>query len=203
MKTTGSSDSTATQPAAAAAPARGLGGRFWEWVAFAILYALAAGGLLFMNTDAGATQPLWQVLVGIVAVVAILAGWSRSRRGVGGRLGYLIKSLLHWGALILVLYLLLLHDGHLALDVDGSWRLLVYVLGLGCLLAGLHHDARMFFFGLYLVGAGLLSQGLLDTSRIDISLAEGFSSPEQTIIIGAALLGLLLTAVADLFRAKR
>jgi len=178
-------------------------GRGWELVAYAILYALTVGGILYMAADAEGAVPYWEALIGIVAVVGILVGWSSSRRGGFGRIGYLVRSLLQWGALVLVLYLLVLYQGHLELDAMGTETLLIYVLGLVCFMAGLYLDTRMALFGVFLIGTGLHSKGLIDTSAIDTSLVEGFLAHNDAILIGAAVIAWILTAFIDVFRPKR
>lgn len=200
--------SDSTQAKSTTAPAkspaqRSLHGRLWELATYALLYALVVGGILYMASNAEAAVPYWGVVVAVVAVIAILAGWSRSKKGGGGGLGYLIKSLLHWGALIGVLYLLLLHQGHLQLDFKSIDLVLIYLLGLGCFFAGLHMDSRMLILGLYTVAAGLLSQGLIDTSTIDTKLVEGYISHDNAVLIGAAVAAFVLTALLDLLRPTR
>lgn len=182
---------------------RSLHGRLWELVTYALLYALAVGGIIYMQANAEAAVPYWELVVGIVAVIAVLAGWSRGKKGGGGQLGYLIKALLHWAGVIGVLYLLLLYQGHLELDFQSMDLLLIYLLGLGCFLAGVHIDGRMFILGIFLVGAGLHSQGLLDTSGIDTTAVEGFISHSDAVLIGAAVIALVLTTFLDLVTPKR
>lgn len=189
----------------ASAPAKpnsqnGLHGRLWELLAFGLLYALAVGGFLYLASESTAGLVYWKLLVGIVAVVALFAGWSRTRRGF---FGYLITTLLHWGALILVLYLLLLHLGHLNLDVQTSGLPLIYVVGLGCLLAGIHLDFRMLLFGAYLIGGALLMGGLIDTSAIDTKAVEAYVSHRDAVLIGAAVAGFVLTFFVGLSSPKR
>ncbi len=200
-----SSEASTSNTAAASAKRaarKSLHGRLWELVTYALLYALVAGGILYMAANAEAAVPYWELVVAIVAVIAILAGWSRSKKGGGGILGYLIKALLHWGALIGILYLLLLHQGHLELDYRSVDLVIIYLLGLGCFLAGLHLDGRMFILGLYVVAAGLLSQGLLETGSIDTTLVEGYLKHEDAILIGGAVAAFVLTAVIDLLRPR-
>lgn len=178
-------------------------GRGWELVAYAILYALTVGGIFYMAHDPEAAVPYWEILIGIVAVVGILAGWSRSRREGFGRFGYLIRSLLQWGALVLVLYLLVLYQGHLELDVIGTETLLIYVLGLTCFVAGLHIDTRLALYGIFTIAAGLHAKGLIDTSAIDTSLVEGLLAHNEAILIGTAIVAWLLTALINLLQPKR
>ncbi|AGA91936.1 hypothetical protein Thimo_3258 [Thioflavicoccus mobilis 8321] len=198
-----SESASVSKPASAPAKAKGqsgVHGRLWELLAFGLLYALAVVGFVYLASESSAAVDYWQLLVGIVAVIALFAGWSRTRRGF---FGYLITTLLHWGALILVLYLLLLHSGHLNLDVQSAGMLLIYVLGLGCLLAGIHLDIRMLILGAYLIGGGLLMQGWIDTGAIDTKLVEGYLSHDVAVLIGAAVIAFVLTFFFGLFSPKR
>ncbi|MBK1701407.1 hypothetical protein [Thiococcus pfennigii] len=192
-----------SKPASAPAePKRqgGLHGRLWELLAFGLLYALAVVGFLYLASGSAAGLDYWKLLVGIIAVVALFAGWSRSRRGF---FGYLVATLLHWGASILVLYLLLLQLGHLNLDVQTSGLPLIYVVGLACVLAGLHLDFRMLILGAYLIGGTLLMGGLIDTSAIDTQAVEAYVSHRDAVLIGAAIAGFVLTFFVGLFSPKR
>jgi len=196
-------DSKGASKSTKSAVQRSLHGRLWELVTYALLYALSVGGILYMEANAEAAVPYWELVVGIVAVIAILAGWSRSPKGGGGRLVYLSKAVLHWAALIGVLYLLLLHQGRLELDFQSMDLVLIYLLGLGCFLVGVHLDARMLVLGVYLVAAGLLSQDLLDTGGIDTTAIEGLLSHKTAILVGGAVAGLILTALLDVITPKR
>jgi len=77
-----------------------------QHIPYAVLYVVPLGLVAMTSHDAAGTSFYWQLFIGLVALVSIVAGWRFA--GISGhpRLVYLLKQVLHWGALVLVIRLL-------------------------------------------------------------------------------------------------
>ncbi|MEA3275497.1 MAG: hypothetical protein U9Q81_09470 [Pseudomonadota bacterium] len=142
--------------ASSAAPRQGgLKGLLVRELPYVVLYALAVVGVAYTDVDAAASITYWQALIPVFAVIAIIAGWNRSGADARGRKTYVLKQLLHWGALFVVVWLLFLHDVQQLLNDQITGLMIIYLLGLTSFLAGVHQDWRMAIFGAFLFLSGI------------------------------------------------
>jgi hypothetical protein len=119
------------------------------------IYGISIWLIALTNRDPAAAYPNWQWFIPLVALVSIIGGWRRMERAGGSVMLYLFKQVLHWGALMLVLYLLFLPGVDQLLSADSNGFVVIYLLGLTALLSGIYLDWKMAVFGLFLIGSGV------------------------------------------------
>jgi hypothetical protein len=123
-----------------------------------LLVLFVAAYVLFWlsQDDIGATFKYWEIFVPVVAVVSLLSGWTQAYVGSHNRLWYLLRQVIHWGALIGLLYVLNT-EGYRELMNDQQYTaLMIYLLALGTLLAAIQMDIKLIFFAVFLVFCGYL-----------------------------------------------
>ncbi len=117
-----------------------------------LLILFVAAYVLFWlgRQDIATTAVYWEALVPVVALISIGSGWGQAFAARRNILWYLIKQLIHWGAIIGVLYLLNEQGFRAAMGDQQYAVLLVCLLALGTLLASIQMDSKLFFFALFL-----------------------------------------------------
>jgi cytochrome b561 len=127
-------------------------------------------GLVAMTShDAAGTSIYWQIFIAPVALVSIVAGWRFAGTSHDPRWVYLLKQVLHWGALVLVIRLLYTHNLQDFLNDEQDGFVTIYVLGLTAILSGIYLDWRMALFGLFLLLSGF-GMAWIDDNAMLISL---------------------------------
>jgi hypothetical protein len=132
-----------------------------EEIAFAALLVLALGGMAVADFSARSGLTYWLVVIPLFGAVSLYTGWRRARAG-GKNVGeVLLPQILHWGALILAVYLIYLlgRTGRLSREDAGLVALLA--LSLTTLLAGIHFDWRLAVLGI-LLAVGTASAALVE-----------------------------------------
>lgn len=117
-----------------------------------LLVLFVAAAILFWLSQKGSagTERYWEIFIPIVAVVSLASGWSQAYLSGNWRLWYLVKQVVHWGALIALVWVLN-EQGIRALMNDQQYTsVLIYLLAFGTLLAALHMDVKLLFFALFL-----------------------------------------------------
>jgi len=166
---------TATEVTADAKPS-------WLYVLLAsspyILIYIATIWLVAMtDSESAKAATYWQYFVPIVGLVSVIGGWSKAG---GSKAKYLTEQVLHWGALMAVIYLLFLPSMEQFLNAESHGFVIAYMLGLGAILSGIYLDWRMAVFGLFLVGSAV-GIGFLDQNAMLLTL------------IGVAILAIAIT----------
>ena len=122
---------------------------------YALLYVVALGLVAMTSHNAAGTSIYWQMFIGLVALVSIIGGWRFAGTSNAPRWVYLLKQVLHWGALVLVIRLLYTHNLQDFLNDEQDGFVTIYVLGLTAILSGIYLDWRMAVFGLFLLLSGV------------------------------------------------
>ncbi len=138
-------------------------------VPYAILYLVALGLVAMTSHDAAGTSTYWQVFIGLVALVSIIGGWRFGGTSNDSRWTYLLKQVLHWGALVLVIQLLYTHNLQAFLNDEQDGFVTIYVLGLTAILSGIYLDWRMALFGAFLLLSGF-GMAWIDDNAMAVSL---------------------------------
>lgn len=115
-----------------------------------ILYVAAVVLIALTRDDVSRTLPYWETFIPVVAFISLLSGFGQAYVRDQSYLVYILKQVLHWGIIIGLLWLLHTHGVRTALDDQKYLLVLLYLLGLGTLLAGLHMDWKFIFFGAFL-----------------------------------------------------
>lgn len=150
-----------------------LTGRFIMYgVPYLVLYAIAVTLVAMTDHDPATAQGAWDYFVPLVGLVSTISGWSR-HAGYNWqmRLRYVLRQIIHWGALLVVIHLLFQADVQHFLRAETDGFVIVYLLGLAGLLSGLYLDWKMALFGLFLLLSGVLMAQLEDNAMLLTVLA--------------------------------
>lgn len=138
-----------------------------EWP-YVLLYIIAVVGVAYTDADAPASSLYWKVLIPVTGAIAIIASWSsvaKEQRKI-----FLIKQILHWGAVLLVVLLLFLHVIDDFLNDEAHGFIVIYLLGLSAILAGIQWNWKIAVFGAFLIFSGIgfavLADGILAISIV-------------------------------------
>jgi hypothetical protein len=159
-----SNATTATQSGAAASPS-------WLGVLlvnspYILLFIVTIWLVSATDNDAAKAGLYWQYFVPVVGLVSIIGGWAK--RGESSA-GYLIKQVLHWGALSLVIYLLFLEPMQQFLNAESHGFVTAYMVGLAAILSGIYLDWKMAVFGAFVVGSAVAIGYLEDNALLIVS----------------------------------
>lgn len=150
-------------------------------IPYVVLYAVAVGLVAMTSHNAAGTSIYWQMFIGLIALVSIVAGW-RFASEPGSSVGlYMLKQVLHWGALVLVIRLLYTHNLQDFLNDNQDGFVTVYMIALTAILSGIYMDWRMALFGIFLLLSGV-GMAWIDNNAMLIS-----------VIAAAAALGVVVT----------
>lgn len=114
-----------------------------------ILFSFAAW--LFWSAESSGATGRWEGFIYVVAVISLFSGWSQAYLDGTPRLWYLIKQAIHWGGLILLVYMINTQGLRELMSDQQYTSVLLYLLAFATLLAAIHMDLKLFFFSLFLV----------------------------------------------------
>jgi hypothetical protein len=166
-----------------------------------ILILFAATVVLFWlsQRDMSATYKYWEIFVPVVAIVSLASGWTQAYVSNSNRMWYLLRGLVHWGALIGLLYLLN-SQGYRELMNDQQYTaLMLYLLALGTLLAAVQMDIKLLFFSVFLAFcAFLIAVPANNPTLISVGTFLGIAEPQaKPVLVSSAVA--LAGFVASLF----
>jgi len=153
---------TPQTPAGSASP----GKRRPEWlgveeIAFIALLLLAIGGMAVTDYSARSGLSYWLVVIPLFAGVSIFSGWRRASADGKNVGAVLLSQLLHWGALVLAVYLIYLLERTGRLNREDAGLVALLSLSLTTVLAGIHFDRRLVMLGA-LLAIGTASAALVE-----------------------------------------
>ena len=139
---------------------------------YILIYIATIWLVAMTDRDSAKAATYWQYFVPIVGLVSVIGGWAKAQESKGK---YLMEQVLHWGALLLVIYLLFLPDMEQFLNAESHGFVIAYMLGLAAILSGIYLDWKMAVFGLFLlasaVGIGFLDENALLMTLIGVGIA--------------------------------
>ena len=141
-------------------------------IPYVVLYVVALGLVAMTSHNAAGTSTYWQMFIPLIALVSIAGGWRFAGEPGDPRWGYLLKQVLHWGALVLVIRLLYAHNVQDFLNDEQDGFVTIYVIGLAAILSGIYLDWKMALFGLFLLLSGV-AMAWVDDNAMLISLVFG------------------------------
>jgi Na+/melibiose symporter-like transporter len=147
---------------------------------YILIYVLTVWLVALTDRDPATAARYWQYFVPVVGLVAVIGGWSRSRES---RSRYLTEQLLHWGSVMLVVYLLFTPSMQQFLNADSHGFVIAYVLGLAAILSGIYQDWKMGVFGLFLVGSAVGIGMLEDNAMLLTLIGVGTAAIAITLLI--------------------
>ncbi len=164
-----------------------------------ILYAIAI--ILYGLTGQGVSgiSRYWEMYIVLVAVISLGSGWGQAYLGNRSYLWYLTRQVIHWGALIALLYMLNTQGIRMLMNDQQYSLMLVYLLAFASLLAAVHVDFKLIFFGTFMTYcAYLLSVPQNNPVLVEIgkqfNIADAATKP-FTMTIGLAIAAWILTLV--------
>jgi hypothetical protein len=156
-----------------------------------LLVLFAATVVLFWlsQRDMSGTYKYWEIFVPVVALVSLVSGWGQAYANNNNRLWYVLRQVIHWGAVIGLLYLLNT-QGYRELLTDQQYTaLMIYLLALGALLASVQLDIKLVFFAVFLAYCAFLV-AVPDNNPALVSAGEvfGISDPQtKPVMVTSAL----------------
>jgi hypothetical protein len=140
--------SEATSSAATAAPAEP--SPFVLAVLPILILFCGATVLFWLSTqDLAKTTDYWEIFLPTVAVLSLFSGWTQAMVKRNSLLWYFGRQIIHWGALVGLLYLFNLVGFRAMLDDQQYTVLLLGFLAMGTLLASIQMDYKLFFLALF------------------------------------------------------
>jgi hypothetical protein len=151
-------------------------------VPYVVLYAIAVGLIAMTDHDPASAKAAWNFFIPLVGLVSAAGGWRRYAGNTREtQMRYVLRQVLHWGALLLVIRLLFLGDVQHFLRAEDDGFVIIYLVGLTSLLGGIYLDWKMALFGLFLIFSGVVIAFLDDNALL---IAVG----------GTALMAVMVTA---------
>lgn len=124
-------------------------------IPYAVLYGIAIWLVALTNSDQAKASADWLIFIPLVGLVATVSGWRWVGTGGRAKALYLLRQVLHWGALMLVINLLFMPSMLQFLNAEDHGFVIIFLLGLAAILSGIHIDWKMAVFGLFLIGSGI------------------------------------------------
>lgn len=147
-----------------------------------MLYVIAVVLIAMTDSDPASAQDAWNYYIPLMGIVSAMSGWNRHAGDVWKtRLQYILRHVLHWGALLIVIRLLFLSDVQHFLRAEDDGFVIIYLFGLSSILAGAYLDWKMALFGLFLIFSGV-SIAFLDDNALLL------------VVGGIATMAVMLTA---------
>nr|WP_242476951.1 hypothetical protein [Halochromatium glycolicum] len=145
--------------------------------------------------DMAGTIKYWEYFVPVIALISLVSGWSQSYLSNEVRAWYLIKQVVHWGALFALLFVMNNEGLRGAIDAQQYTTVVIYLIAFATLLAAIHMDFKLFFFSLFLVFCAYLLAAPADNAMLayigDTFGIDGAQSKALSISIGVAVVGFI------------
>jgi uncharacterized membrane protein len=134
---------------------------------YLILYAIAIFLVAMTDHNPASAKSAWTYFVPLVGLVSAISGWNgHAGDSLQTRARYLLQQALHWGSLLVVIWLLFRPDVQYFLMAEQDGFVLIYLVGLSSILAGIYLDWKMAVFGLFLIVSGVFIAFLNDNALL-------------------------------------
>jgi hypothetical protein len=160
-----------------------------------ILFVSAVVLFWLSQKDIAGTIRYWEYFIPVVALISLISGWSQSYLSNEVRAWYLIKQVVHWGALVALIYTINVEGLRSGLDAQQYTIALIYLMAFATLLAAIHVDFKLFFFSLFLIFCAYLLAAPADNPMLafigETFRIDGAQSKTLSISIGVAVVGFI------------
>ena len=160
-----------------------------------ILFVSAVVLFWLSQNDMAGTIEYWEYFVPVIALISLISGWSQSYLSNEVRAWYLIKQVVHWGALFGLLYAVNTQGLREAIDAQQYTTIVIYLIAFATLLAAIHLDFKLFFFSLFLVFCAYLLAVPADNAVLlyigETFGIDGAQSKTLSISVGVAVVGFI------------
>jgi hypothetical protein len=157
---------------------------------YLVLYAVAIVLVAMTAHNAAEMNGYWQMFIPLVALVSILGGWRWAESTSGSKWAYVLRQVLHWGAVVLVIQLLFAHSVQDFLNDEQDAFVSIYLVGLAAILSGLYLDWKMALFGIFLILSGVGMAWLNDNYMLLLLVTGG--GGVLAIVVSLTIRGRLL-----------
>jgi len=104
---------------------------------YAVMLALALGGIVVTSFRGSTTHVYWMVLAPVYALIVVAAGWRRLETGAD-RMRLIVTQALHWLAFLGAMWLMFLPEVRGVVNDNATSLALLILLALGTFVAGVH-----------------------------------------------------------------
>jgi hypothetical protein len=104
---------------------------------YAVMLALAVGGIVLTSFRGPTTYIYWMALAPVYALIVIASGWRQLDTGAA-RMRLVVTQVLHWAAFLGVMWLMFLPEVGGVVNLNATSLTLLILLALGTFVAGVH-----------------------------------------------------------------
>ena len=104
---------------------------------YALMLALAVGGIVLTSFRGPTTYYYWMALAPIYGLICVISGWRMLETGAE-RMQLVLTQALHWFALVAAMWLMFLPEVRGVVNDNATSLALLILLALGTFLAGVH-----------------------------------------------------------------
>jgi len=102
---------------------------------FVAVIVLGLVGISWTSLAPASAARYWVIVTPIVAIVCIVAGWSRAPSGA--RVGMAVSQVLQWAGVLIAMYLVTVSDVQRSLNANAIGLMVLTLIGLGVYVSGL------------------------------------------------------------------
>jgi hypothetical protein len=149
----------------------------WPYV---LLFVAVVAGVAFTDMRLEFALLYWQILIPVFGLVALAIGWTGAGEDARARTAFAVKTILHWGALFALVWILYLPQLEDVLTAETTGLQIIFLLGLTAFLSGIHGNPRMSVVGVFLIVSGIVVAFIDDAALM------------MSVLAVAVLVGLIL-----------
>ncbi|RKT44846.1 hypothetical protein [Thiocapsa rosea] len=140
----------------------------WPYV---LLFVAVIAGVAFTDMRLEFALLYWQILIPVFGLVALAIGWNSAGEDAKARTAFALKTIMHWGALFVLVWILYLPQLKDVLNAELTGLQIIFLLGLTAFLSGVHGNPRMSVIGVFLIVSGIVVAFLDDAALMMSVLA--------------------------------
>jgi hypothetical protein len=131
-------------------------------IGFYLMIVLAWIGAVYTTYDLDTSRWYWHWLIPTFGLICIVTQWNNVEPTLRGRLMLVVRQILHWGAALVLAFLLyMVSAGHnniidLIDDRQGSF-MMTYTIALSAFLAGIYYDWRLCVVAVFVLMGGIVN----------------------------------------------
>ena len=160
-----------------------------------ILFSVATILFWLSKEDMAGNSRYWEIFVPVVAALSLVSGWGQSYLSGNVRLWYVVKQVIHWGGLLVLLYIINTQGIRELMSDQQYTATILYLLAFTALLAAIHIDVKLLFFGVFLaLCAFLIAVPADNPTLIGIGNLFGIADAQDKAVVitsGVAVVGFI------------
>jgi hypothetical protein len=132
-------------------------------IVYLILILLAVIAVAYTDIAPARSTWYWEAMAPIFGIFCVISEWFRAKERGMGRMELIRTQLLHWGAFLVLIWLVFLPVVQQNLNSDITGNILLIILALSTFLAGVYLNWRLCVVGI-LLGFGVIVTSMLEQS---------------------------------------